>query len=245
MRAHSPRAALTDADIVLLPIRCAATARLRGFEVLSCEPGSDAKYGHAAAHQLSKVLSGEVASLIAGHGLRLWIPLSLEALRRDDSAVVLFDGLAATTLAGTDITFELGAKDILTGTASSNVLAALTGLDSHIAVSVLSDFGSIKAALLADARISEVRLPAAWCGKEPPPGCQWHPEESWVAQTVECLHGRGLLASALDVSDFKLCHEIIVAGFDLIQGDVVGRPHSVEATVDQMVAALPFGRTLL
>ena len=59
------------------------------------------------------------------------------------------------------------------------------------------------------------------------------------------MHGRGLLASALDVSDFKLCHEIIVAGFDLIQGDVVGRPNSVEATVDQMIAALPFGRTLL
>jgi len=244
MRAHSPRAALTDADTVLLPIRCAATARLRGFEVLSCEPGSDA-YGPAAAHQLAKVLLGDVASLIAGHGLRLWIPLSLDALRRDDSAVVLFDGLTATALAGTNITFELGANDILTGTASSNVLAALTGLDAHIAVSVLSDFGSIEAALLADARISEVRLPAAWCGKAPPPGCQWHPEECWVAETVECLHGRGLLASALDVSDFKLCHEIIVAGFDLIQGDVVGRPNSVEATVDQMVAALPFGRTLL
>ena len=256
MRAQLQHQATTDADVVLLPIRCAATARLKGFEVLARKPApcgsacarrDEPKYAPAPAHQLARVLSGEVASLIAGHGLKLWIPLSLDALRRDDSAIVLFDGLAATELARTDITFELQASAIVASVSAMNerALEAIAWQDSRIAVSGLSDFTSIEAALLADARISEVRLPAALCSKTPPPGMQRRRDEGWLAETVASLHGRGLLASALDVSDSKLCHEIIVAGFDLIQGDLVGRPHSVEATIDQMVAALPFGRTLL
>ena len=256
MRASSHREATTDADVVLLPIRCVATARLKGFEVLSSANGAggsarlsrdDPTYFPASAHQLAQLLAGEVASLIAGHGLKLWIPLSLDVLRHDDSAIVLFDGLAATELTGTDITFELGASDILSSITSANehVLAALTWHDSRIAVSGPPDFSSLEAALLADARISEVRLPAALCGGTPPPGFQRRSDENWLAETVDCLHGRGLLASALGVSNTKLCQEIIVAGFDLVQGDLIGRAHSVEATVEQMVAALPFGRTLL
>lgn len=255
MRAPSPRDATTAAGVVLLPIRCTATARLKGFEVLACESEScssasvhrnEPKYSPAAGYQIAQVLSGEVASLITGHGLKLWIPLSLDTLQRDESAIALFDGLAATELAGDDITFDLGAGDILSSVSSPNeeLLAALTWQDARIAVSGLSDFTSIEA-LLADARISEVRLPAALCSKTPPPGFRSRLDESWLAEAVACLHDRGLLASALDVSDTRLCHEVIVAGFDLIQGDLVGRPHSVEATVDQMVAALPFGRTLL
>lgn len=248
---------MAEAGVVLLPIRCATTARLKGFEVLACEgpPGvrrDGPRYSPAAARQLAQVLCGEVASLIAGHGLKLWIPLSLDALRTDGSALALFDGLAATELAGNDITFELEASDILAKAASSkgDLLAALTWQDARIAVSGLSDFASIEAALLAEARITEVRLAAQLCSKASPadlhcPGSQGDSDESWLAETVECLHERGLLASALGVSDTRLCQEIIVAGFDLIQGDLVGRPHSVEATVDQMVAALPFGRTLL
>jgi hypothetical protein len=226
-----------------------------GYEVLACEPESrrptnvrrdEQKYSPAAAHQLAQVLSGEVASLITGHGLKLWIPLSLDALKTDDSAVALFDGLAATELAGDDITFDLEAADILSGAASANdeLLAALTLQDSRIAVSGLSDFASIDV-LPAHVPISEVRLSATLCSRTPPPGLRPRPAESWLAEAVVRLHDRGLLASALDVSDTRLCHEIIVAGFDLIQGNLVGRPHSVEATVDQMVAALPFGRTLL
>jgi EAL domain-containing protein (putative c-di-GMP-specific phosphodiesterase class I) len=255
MRALSAQEATVDAGIVLLPIRCTATARLMGFEVLAreSETGTPAsvrrdksKYSPAAARQLAQVVSGEVASLIKGHGLKLWIPLSLEALRSDDSAIALFDDLAATELAGGAIIFDLEARDILSGVASANddVLAALTWQDSRIAVSGLSDFTSMET-LLADERISEVRLPAALCSKAPPPGFRRRPDESWLAEAVSRVHDRGLLASALDVSDSRLCHEIIVAGFDLIQGDLVGRPHSVEATIDQMVAALPFGRTLL
>lgn len=255
MRALSPREATADAGVVLLPIRCTANARLMGFEVLACEPESggsanarrdEPRYSPAAVHQLAQVLSGEVASLIIGHGLKLWIPLSLDALRSDDSAIALIDGLAATELAGDDITFDLEVSDILSSTTSANeeLLAALTWQDSRIAVSGLFDFASIEA-LPAHMRISEVRLPAALCSRAPPPGFRPRSEESWLVEAVARLHGRGLLASAIDVSDTRLCHEIIVAGFDLIQGDLVGRPHSVEATVDQMVAALPFGRTLL
>jgi len=196
-------------------------------------------YCPASAHQLAQVLSGNVARLVAGHGLKLWIPLSIENMRRDAAACLLFEGLAATEMASNDITFELKASDILANISSPNeaVLAALTWHDSRIAVSELSDFDSIEAALDADMRISEVRLPAS--------GFRLRQSRSWLAEAVGCLHDRGLLASALDVSDAKLCQEVIVAGFDLIQGDLIGRPHSVEATVDQMVAALPFGRTLL
>lgn len=255
MRAPSAQEATIDAGIVLLPIRCTATARLKGFEVLACESETSRsanarrdkpKYSPAAARQLAQVLSGEVASLINGHGLKLWMPLSLQALRSDRSAIALFDGLAATALAGSDIIFDIDARDMLSSIASANddVLAALTWQDARIAVSGLSDFSSVEP-LLADERISEVRLPAALCSKAPPPGFRRRPDESWLAEAVSRLHGRGLLASALDVSDSRLCHEIIVAGFDLIQGDLVGRPHSVEATIEQMVAALPFGRTLL
>lgn len=198
-------------------------------------------------HQLAQVLAGEVASLISGHGLRLWIPLSLDALRRDGSALVLLDGLAAAELAGDDITVEVAASDILAAVSrpSEALLAELSSQDVRIAVSGLSDFTSIEAALLADARISEVRLPASLCSGRSAPGFPRRREDGWLAEAVESLHDRGLLASALDVSDAKLCQEVIVAGFDLIQGDLVGRPHSVEAAVDQMVAALPFGRTLL
>ena len=256
MRAPSAHETTIDAGIVLLPIRCTATARLKGFEVLACESetgrsamvcGDGAKYLPASARRLAQVLTGEVASLINGHGLKLWIPLSLEALRNDASAIALFDGLAATELTGGDITFDLEAREILSSFASANddVLAALTWQDSRIAISGLSDLSSMET-LLADERISEVRLPAALCSKAPPPGFQRRrPNESWLAEVVGRLHEGGLLASALGVSDSRLCHEIIVAGFDLIQGDLVGRPHSVEATIDQMVAALPFGRTLL
>lgn len=255
MRALSAQEATIDAGIVLLPIRCTATARLKGFEVLARKPETSrpanvrsdkSEYSPAAVRQLAQVVSGELASLINGHGLKLWIPLSLEALRSDDSAIALFDGLAATELSGGAIIFDLEARDILSSIASANddVLAALTWQDARIAVSGLSDFTSMET-LLADERISEVRLPAALCSRAPPPGFRRRADGSWLAEAVSRVHGRGLLASALDVSDSQLCHEIIVAGFDLIQGDLVGRPHSVEATIDQMVAALPFGRTLL
>lgn len=243
MRVLSPPEAAADAGVVLLPIRCAATARLRGFEVRA---GDAPKYCPPSARQFAQLLSGEAASLISGHGLKLWIPLSLDALRRDDSAFVLLDSLAAAELAGDDITFELAASDVLAAVSRprEELLAALSSQDFRIAVSGLSDFASIEAALLADVRISEVRLSAALCSRSAP-GFQRRHGGSWLAEAVEYLHDRGLLASALDVSDTTLCQEIIVAGFDLIQGDLVGRPHSVEATVDQMVAALPFGRTLL
>lgn len=158
MRAQLQHQATTDADVVLLPIRCAATARLKGFEVLARKPApcgsacarrDEPKYAPAPAHQLARVLSGEVASLIAGHGLKLWIPLSLDALRRDDSAIVLFDGLAATELARTDITFELQASAIVASVSAMNerALEAIAWQDSRIAVSGLSDFTSIEAAL--------------------------------------------------------------------------------------------------
>jgi EAL domain-containing protein (putative c-di-GMP-specific phosphodiesterase class I) len=247
------REAATDADVVLLPVRCAATARLKGFEVLACKPEpsglSDARnhkpmYARAAARRLAQVLSGELMRLVAGHGLRLWIPLSLNSLRCD--ATVLFDGIAMAGLEGDNITFELAASDVLAGIASpkQDLLAALRAQSSRIAVSGLSDFASIEGAF-AKGQISEVRLSATLCGIPSPPGFASRLGGRWLAETVVHLHERGLLATAVDVSDTRLCHEVIIAGFDLIQGDLVGRPHSVEAAVDQMVAALPFGRTLL
>ncbi len=256
MRVLSPPDALAQAGVLLLPIRCAVTARLKGFEVLACAHEScgsakasrdELKFCPASALQLAQVLSGDVARLAAGHGLKLWIPLSIDGLRRDGSASLMFDGLAATEMAANNITFELKASDILANLSSTNeeVLAALTWHDSRIAVSELSDFASIVAALDADSRISEVRLPAALCARRPASSFEPRRNQSWLVEVVECLHDRGLLASALGVSDAKLCQEVIVAGFDLIQGDLIGRPHSVEATVDHMVAALPFGRTLL
>jgi len=99
--------------------------------------------------------------------------------------------------------------------------------------------------LRVDGRIDEVRMSATLCSAGAPAGRPVRADGRWLAETVERLHERGLLMSALDVSDARLCHEVIVAGFDLIQGDMVGRAHSVEATINQMVAALPFGRTLL
>ena len=258
MRVPLLRVATTDARVVLLPIRCAVTARLKGFEVVSSMRESAgksslrrdaAKYSPAAAHQLAQVLSGDVASLISGHGLKLWIPLSLNALQQNDFAFVLSDGLSAPALAGIDFTLELVASDILACTLSANrhVLAELARQDACIAVSGSESSGlaSIEAVLLAGVRISEVRLPATLCRRPTRSGLQACADENWLAETVASFHERGLLVSALDVSDTRRCHEIIVAGFDLIQGDLVGGPHSVEATVEEMVAALPFGRTLL
>jgi len=259
MRAPLLRETTTDARVVLLPIRCAVTARLKGFEVVSSELESAgksslrrdaARYSPATAHQLVQVLSGEVASLISGHGLQLWIPLSLDALQQNDFGVVLSDSLSAPALASIDITLELVASDILSGTSPANrhVLAALARKDTCIAVltgSGSSGLASIEAVLLTGVRISEVRLSAASCSRPTRSGLQARADENWLAETVASFHGQGLLVSALDVSDTRRCHEIIVAGFDLIQGDLVGGPHSVEATVKHMVAALPFGRTLL
>jgi len=153
MRAPLLRETTTDARVVLLPIRCAVTARLKGFEVVSSKRESAgksslrrdaARYSPATAHQLVQVLSGEVASLISGHGLQLWIPLSLDALQQNDFAIVFSDSLSALALSGIDITLELVASDILSGTSSAkrHVLAALGRKDTCIAV--LAESGVVR-----------------------------------------------------------------------------------------------------
>jgi hypothetical protein len=93
---------------------------------------------------------------------------------------------------------------------------------------------------LLDGRICEVRIPARLStgahaiGGVPP-----------LSDTVRRLHRRGLLASAVGVGDTELCHTVIEAGFDLLQGDLIGRGHDLGVTVSELSDALPFGRTTL
>ena len=225
-------------SIVCFPVRATSDASLQGIEVRARGDRPLAAglarqdCGLLGAHQLGRVLSASMAKVMAAHGTRLWIPLSLQALRDEELATSMRLWIQAGKWRPDLLTLAIAPDEVASDPqALARGLAELASCDARIAftdVSVLSPStwqDGVRSGCVDELRVSG--------------NCTRRVEADSLAATAASMRELGVSVSALDVKTLEQCEVAIQGGLDAVQGSLVGRAHCMSELETRLGERIP------